>query len=104
MQIISANRLIDGVVVYLTGTGDWSEDVAKAAIADTPDTLEHLQNKAEEAVRENHVVGVAAGTVALEGGIPRPVKNIDRIRSLGPSVRPDLGKQAAAGQPVNAAQ
>ena len=34
-DVVTANRLTDGIVVYLTPEGGWVEDIARAARAET---------------------------------------------------------------------
>lgn len=96
-QVISANRLTDGLVVYLTDGGDWSEAIAEARIVD--DAAAHAAAVAEgaAAVARQHVVEPYAIDIDVSSGAPRPARLREYIRARGPTVRPDLGKQAAIG-------
>ncbi|MBV1705276.1 MAG: DUF2849 domain-containing protein [Hyphomicrobiales bacterium] len=98
-QIISANRLADGVVVFFAQGGAdgfvWRERIEDAAVFDAaPDADAALASaKADEAA--DVVVDPYLFAVERRGGAPRPVALREAIRALGPTVRLDLGKQAA---------
>jgi sulfite reductase (NADPH) hemoprotein beta-component len=97
MQMVTANRLVDGVVVYLRGAGDWCEDLKDARIADGKDAGENLLTLAKADVVHRLVVDPYLIDVMAEAGTWVPARIRERIRSLGPTVRTDLGKQAAKG-------
>jgi len=85
MKILTGNDLPSGDVVWWAGDG-WSRLLSEAV--DTGDKGEEIGQR-EEAAR--HVVGayVIDGELTADG--PRPAHIKDRIRGLGPTVRPDLG-------------
>jgi len=96
-RIVTANRLSDGLVVYLNGAsggGSWSERIADARIAGDDATADGLLARAEGPGQEVRVIGPYLIEVAREGAVPRPVSHREAIRARGPTVRPDLGKQA----------
>lgn len=94
LKAITANRLRDGVVVFLGSGSSWVESFADAALfADADAALAAAKAQAEG---DQFGVDVYAFEVEREDGVPVPVKMRERIRALGPSVRLDLGKQAAA--------
>ncbi len=96
-RIVTANRLDDGLVVYLAepdcGAG-WSERIGDAGVAGDDAAAGRLLARAEGPGQEVRVVGPYLIEVACEAAVPRPVSHREAIRALGPSVRPDLGKQA----------
>jgi len=92
---ITANRLLDGAVIYLTADGGWSERLADAAIADGKDAETDLLAAAETQARAGTVIGPYAFKVEVEAGTPIPLGRREAIRTLGPSVRTDLGTQTA---------
>ena len=93
-QIITANRLSDGMVVYLDAAGRWAERIDAACQADDPDTLARLTARAEAAVRARIVVDpYSIDVFAATDGV-RPILLRERIRSLGPTVRTELDQQA----------
>ncbi len=92
-KIVTANRLDDGLVVYLNGAG-WSERIEDARIAGDDAAADGLLAEAEGPGQEIRVVGPYLIEIALEGAEPRPVSYREAIRAKGPTVRLDLGKQA----------
>ena len=92
-RIVTANRLDDGLVVYLNGAG-WSERIADARVARSEDAAAALLAQAEGPGQAVRVVGPYLIEVTREEAVPRPVSHREAIRALGPTVRPDLGKQA----------
>ena len=92
---ITANRLLDGSVIYLTADGGWSERLADAAIADGKDAEAALMAVAETQARAGTVIGPYAFKVDAAGSVPTPLGQREAIRTLGPSVRIDLGYQTA---------
>ncbi|MCE7761531.1 DUF2849 domain-containing protein [Pseudomonas putida] len=97
-HLICANRLDDGAVVWLDAGYEWVDTLQQAGTFDTqalvPATL-----AAEAAVRANQVVAPTPCEAWLVDGLPEPKSLRERLRSRGPSVRSDLGKQAAGASP-----
>ncbi|WP_095011554.1 DUF2849 domain-containing protein [Tsuneonella mangrovi] len=85
MKIITGNDLKSGAVTWWTGY-EWSLHVADAI--DAGDNAEAIAAR-EEAARRVNAPYVIAGEVNAEGNV-RPAHIKDRIRALGPTVRPDL--------------
>ena len=91
-QLVSANDLLEGHVLYLGKNGVWTTSRHEAAVSTDKDELDALAAKASET---RQVVDVAHVEVTLEdGGPPRPVALREVIRDRGPTNRPDLGRQA----------
>ena len=90
---MTANRLDDGLVVYLNGAG-WSECIDDARIAGDDAAADRLLARAEGPGQAVRVVDPYLIEVTREGAVPRPVRLREAIRARGPTVRPDLGKQA----------
>ena len=80
-EIITANRLIDGVVVYLAPDGGWVEDLAHARLAATPDETKQLEGIAAKSVADRVVVAVYPMDVAIEDGVPVALSVRERIRA-----------------------
>lgn len=93
-KVLTASRLREGDVVYLTREGGWSPWLADAEVARDPAAAEELQRIGAGAERARLVVGPYLADVAEESAGVRPLSARERIRSLGPTVRTDLGKQA----------
>ena len=94
-QAVTANRLHDGQVVYLAPNKGWSDRLADAAVADNAEAAAALLATAERDVDRRIVVGPYLFDVAIEAGAVRPLGQRETIRAKGPSIRPDLGYQAA---------
>ena len=93
-KIVTANRLVDGIVVYLAADGSWSERLEDAVVARDADFAEELLAIAAQAEADRLTVGAYLfDVIQIEDGL-LPVSAREVIRSLGPSVRGDLGKQA----------
>ncbi|WP_174297302.1 DUF2849 domain-containing protein [Sphingomonas bacterium] len=84
MKLLTGNDLPTGDVIWWTGTG-WSRRVEDAA--DTAAGGEDVARSEEHARRVNGPYLIDA--TATPAG-PRPAHIKDRIRALGPTVRPDL--------------
>lgn len=93
-QIVSANRLTDGLVVYLTAGAGWSERLADGHVAADEAAAERILAAARQAESERIVVDSYLIDVAEFDGVLRPTKYREYIRAEGPTVRPDIGKQA----------
>ena len=97
LRVVTANRLGDGAVVYLTGDGEWSEWIAVARVGADDAEAERLMAVAERAVEEPAVVEPYLIEVAVEGETVRPLRYREVIRATGPTVRPEHGKTAFEG-------
>jgi hypothetical protein len=93
-QVLTANRLIDGEVVFLNRAGQWSAVIDDAALAVEPGAAKALEARGLEAVRTNLVTGSYLIAAERRDGRIRASHIRERIRTLGPTVREDLGKQA----------
>jgi hypothetical protein len=91
-QVLTANRLSDGAVVYLAESGVWVERLSLAQIVSDAASAEAEGKRAQDA---RLVVGAYLMDVRTGAQI-EPVKMREVIRAAGPSVRLDLGKQAGA--------
>ncbi len=92
MKAVTANRLGDGAVVYLTDKDQWAENFAEAARfpdEDGADVLAAAQTRAGE------IADVYLIDVDEDGALAGRTIIRETIRTLGPTVRTDLGYQAA---------
>jgi len=93
-HLISANRLYDGIVVWLDANHQWVDSLPDAStFVDTQ--IERAMTAANAAVAANLVVGPTLRPAEIIDGMPTPTDFRERLRARGPSVRRDLGKQAA---------
>ena len=85
-KILTANRLRDGIVVYLRDDGEWSEAISKAAVARAPEDDARLLETGAQAVADQQVVEPYLIDVTAESGPLRPVRFREAIRAAGPTV------------------
>lgn len=79
-QVVTANRLRDGVVVYRTAEG-WTEHLADAAVAADAEALKPLEDAAGADLAANRVVAVYPFEVDADEAGPRPVTQREIIRA-----------------------
>ncbi|MEQ8968086.1 MAG: DUF2849 domain-containing protein [Azospirillaceae bacterium] len=97
LMIVTANRLGDGVVVYWRGDGAWTAVIDEAATEegtlkkDGPAFVARVQEV--DPTWRTTVVDPYAMEVVRDGDRLVPARYRERLRALGPTVRPDLGKQ-----------
>ncbi len=94
LQVLTANRLIDGAVVYLAMDGGWVERLDEARVLEAKPDTEAALAFGTEAEQRQLLVHPYLFEVQQAGDHLRPVKQRELIRAAGPSVRRDLGKQA----------
>jgi hypothetical protein len=95
-QVMTANRLRDGQVVYLCEDDSWSEQLRDSIVADSDEMAKTLLTLGARAADQNIVVDPYLFAVSIENGRILPLSRRELIRAAGPSVRADLGYQAAA--------
>jgi hypothetical protein len=88
-KILTANRLEDGLVIYL-GVDEWSADLDTARKAYDDDQAAALDYLGKQAALRNEV----ADPYLIDLDDNGPVRWRETIRSNGPTVRTDLGYQA----------
>lgn len=96
LQIITANRLGDGRVVFLTD-GGWSQRIGEALVLESKEEAEAALARAETHAAANEVVGPYAVDVRVERGRPEPLRLRERIRLTGPTTGNSL-PEARAGE------
>ena len=98
-DVITANRLTDGVVVFQTLDKAWSEDFNRAAVLAGPEATAEALARAGLDEAANLVVDAYAVPVEERNGHYVPKALREAIRAAGPTNRRDLGKQAAGLAP-----
>ena len=93
-QLVTANRLRDGIAVFLTRSGAWSEKIDEAALALEPQAAAALEARAKDDEKATLVTGSYLIDAEHRDGRIRAAHIRERMRTLGPTVRLDLGKQA----------
>jgi hypothetical protein len=92
-QMLTANRLVDGDVVYWRA-GGWVEAFGDADVFSAEAEAEAALEAAQESVAGNVVVNPYLFDVRAEANSVQPVTEREIVRAGGPTVRTDLGKQA----------
>jgi hypothetical protein len=100
-QIVTANRLDDGEVVYFTKDQTWSRVLEDSVVIEDKAEAASLLIAAETPEQELEVVGPYLAKVNLEDGQAIAINQRESIRAKGPTVHPHFGKQAEAGGQVN---
>jgi Protein of unknown function (DUF2849) len=95
LKVLTANRLADGIAVWLGRTRAWVEHVEEAWAAATPEAVAALDAIAAETLARGQHCDVTLIDVEETASGLRPLKLRERIRAQGPTIRLDLGKQAA---------
>jgi hypothetical protein len=99
--ILNANNLLEGDVVFWgkSSKGEhWVHDHRLAVIARTDEEADRLEAIGQAEFKANTVVDVYLVDVTLDDkGIPQPNHYRERIKTLGPSIHPQWGKQADYG-------
>jgi hypothetical protein len=93
-QVVIANRLTDGVVVFLGRDRRWVERLEDCPPAEEPQEASALLALGTKAEEDQQVVGPDLIEVKVSHGAMVPVKMREAMRAKGPSTRTDLGKQA----------
>ncbi|WP_370675496.1 DUF2849 domain-containing protein [Pleomorphomonas sp. PLEO] len=88
-DILTANRLSDGDVVYRTAPGDWVADVDAAELIDGAARLAVAEAAAQADVKAAKVLDVATIAVEVTDGHIVPKRLRERIRAFGPTVKSD---------------
>jgi hypothetical protein len=103
-QVVIASDLADGRVVFLSrdarsGDVEWVRLLEDSAVAEDEARATQLLALGEADAEARHeVVDPYLIDVEERAGKLRPTKYREAIRCLGPTIRPDLGKQAQGPQ------
>jgi hypothetical protein len=92
-QMLTANRLRDGDVVYWKA-GGWVEALKDGEVFSDSGPADAALAAAQSFVTGNVVVTPYLFDIRVDANGIHPVKEREIIRAAGPSVRDDLGKQA----------
>jgi len=87
LEVVTANRLKGGDVVYLSSGLTWSLHLNDAAASDDAAEKERLLAAAERSVTEREVVAPYLIPVKRDAGRLTPLSQRETIRANGPTVR-----------------
>ena len=90
ISILTANRLGDGIVVFLDFEGAWNESIAEAVVARDPDEARALEDRGVYDAAHNLVVEPYLIEMREESGRLTPIRTRERIRVAGPSILADV--------------
>lgn len=93
-QMIIANALTDGRVVFLADQGRWVNRITDGLVARSEFQAEKLVQSAVRAEADNRVVGPELIKVSESTGQLRPVDIREAIRADGPTVKGHPGERA----------
>lgn len=85
-KVLTANRLSDGIAVWLDASGQWSEHLQQALVARHAEAVASLEAIGKRDFAENRVVDVAVVDVGEVDGRLWPTRLRERIRAAGPSI------------------
>lgn len=86
-KVVTANRLTDGAVVYLTPGGSWSGFLSEARVLAGASEQTRLLKIAEQDVSHQIVVGPYLMDVERDDTGPWPLSQRERIRASGPTIQ-----------------
>ncbi len=86
VAVLTANRLQDGIVVYLTADGRWADSIEMAVVACSAEEARALQEQGARDSAANLVVEPYLAEVAEAGGRRVPARMRERVRVEGPSI------------------
>jgi len=86
VNVVSANRLAGGEVVYLTAAGGWDASLAAATVASDEAEALRLLAVAEASVAARQVVEPYLVALVEQGVAGQPLSLRERIRAKGPTV------------------
>ena len=80
-SVVTANRLTDGIVVYLAPDGSWTEEIDRARLAENEEEIKVLEEEADRDVKARKVVAVYPMEVAVKDGVVDPLSVREKIRA-----------------------
>ncbi|PHR24804.1 MAG: nitrite reductase [Hoeflea sp.] len=85
-KVLTANRLTDGIAVWLGANGEWTTSLKEAFLARHDDAVAAIEAAGQQALDDNRVVDVNVIEVEETEAGPRPFRLRERIRSDGPTI------------------
>ena len=85
-KVLTANRLTDGVSVWLGANGEWVVSLKDAFLARHDDAVAAIEAAGRQAVADNRVVDVNVIEIEETEAGPRPYRLRERIRAAGPTI------------------
>ncbi|MFN7093531.1 MAG: DUF2849 domain-containing protein, partial [Allorhizobium sp.] len=73
-KVLTANRLTDGIAVWLDASGQWTERLQEAFVARHAEAVEALETAGKQAFASNLVVDVNVIEIEEKDGKLRPLR------------------------------
>jgi hypothetical protein len=93
-KVLTANRLTDGIAVWLNASGEWVASLQDALVARHAEAVTALEEIGKKSYADNKVVDVNVIEVQETNGVLWPLRLRERIRAEGPTM------EYAPGYPV----
>lgn len=101
LSVVTANRLLDGRVVWLDAQGEWQLFIQHAHPFPNAE-MEQILARQNAKAAADEVVGVYGVQVAQTSSGLLPITTRERIRALGPSVHAEFTPAWQAAQHASA--
>lgn len=98
-SVVTANRLLDGRIVWLGRNGQW-KTLIKDAEPFSNSAIEDELQRCNARAQQEALVGIYGVQVTLTENGLQPVTSRERIRAQGPSVHPNFTPDWHAPQPA----
>ncbi|MDF1609014.1 DUF2849 domain-containing protein [Hoeflea sp. YIM 152468] len=85
-KVLTANRLTDGISVWLGANGEWVFSLKDAFLARHDEAVAALTAAGDQAQADNRVVDVSVIEIEETPCGPRPYRLRERIRADGPTI------------------
>lgn len=92
-HILTANRLSDGIVVFLGADNVWTTDIHNSALAQEEMARAALGQRGVEFETFNTVTGAYLVEAERKDGRVAPIHIRERIRATGPTVGPEVARE-----------
>ena len=93
-KVLTANRLTDGISVWLDANGEWATSLQDALVARHAEAVAALEAIGKQSLADNKVVDVNVIDVQDTNGVLWPLRLRERIRAEGPTM------EYAPGYPI----
>jgi len=97
-KVLTANRLTDGISVWLGANGEWTVSLKEAFLARHDDAVAAITAAGDQALADNRVVDVNVIEIEETEHGPRPFRLRERIRADGPTIDYAPASAAQASQ------
>ncbi|MCJ7995850.1 DUF2849 domain-containing protein [Rhizobium cremeum] len=85
-KVLTANRLGDGIAVWLDANGQWTEKLQDAFVARHDEAIAALEEAGRQSFASNIVLDVNVIDVEEKDGVLWPLRLRERIRAEGPTI------------------